>query len=226
MIISQTRQIILTMIPRVASTATVNTLVTLASSEIDFNYGVHNHMTLAELTTEYNNVDFSTYRKVAFYRDPLERCLSMLKHIKRGRRCADFFHAAFGNQYDISCAQRKTYDELSPELQAVNDSVTMYETFHHLKWFMEVGAYGRNQRAWLDYPNMELFDYAQYALRMRPLLNHMGLNGNAITIPRINASTTKPGIDDLSPAEEAEIKTYLADDYAFFASKGIVVPSA
>lgn len=98
------------------------------------------------------------------------------------------------------------------------DSASMIECFRAFKWNMEVGIFGKTQRRWVNAPVTPL-NFHDFDNEVGKLLALFDVHN--VTIPRTNESLTLPEKDTLTPAEEAEIRDYLQEDYEFLASRGI-----
>ncbi len=169
---------------------------------------------------DYTNLDLNDFKLYSFYRNPFDRCISVVNYLRRGKQCAKFFHAFFGDEYPLPCAYRKPYAEWTAEMQQMCDSVPMIEVFRKFKWFFERGVYGKTHKRWLDGPIIPL-NFDDYDNEVRRVLGEFGVDPSTVSIPHINPSTTLPEYDGLSNTEKAEIMEFLDEDYEFLASKGI-----
>ena len=185
----------------------------------DTHYG-YTHVAPALKETGPDIPNLNEYKFYSFYRDPFDRCLSVVNYLRRGRQACRFFHAFYGDNADISCASRVPYLQLSDELKAMIDAVPLIEVFRKFKWFFERSIYGKTQEPWLKGPVIPL-NFADYDNEVGRLLTEFGVDPSTVTIPHINESLYLPEFDTLTAAEEAEIRDYMADDYAFLATKGI-----
>lgn len=222
MIISTDRKVMFLMVPR-TGTNTIRTMfkatgIPLAVCD-DNHYGIQNiKEVLDEIGVDSSNLN--EYKIFAFYRDPFERCMSVLNYLRRGRQAMRFFHAFYGDSVPISCASRVPYQYWTDEMKELCDRVPMIEVFRKMKWFFERGVYGRSHKFWLDGPVIPL-NFADYDNEVSRLLVEFGVDPSKVTIPHINESLTLPQFDALSAAEEAEIREYLQEDYKFLESRGI-----
>jgi len=158
--------------------------------------------------------DYTVY---AFYRDPLDRALSMLRYIKRWRT-HNLFHAIYGNDVKISSLEENKYEDLSPELKALNDAVPLIEVFRKMHFHRDF-IY-RKQVHWIGHPRVHLLDYSNYEKEVRMLSKLFEID--ITDVPVLNASIRRNELDTLTPEERQEIVQYYALDYEFLESKGII----
>lgn len=158
--------------------------------------------------------DYTVY---AFYRDPLDRAVSMLRYIKRWRS-HNMFHAIYGNDVKISSLEENRYEDLSPELKALNDAVPLIEVFRKMHFHRDF-IY-RKQIHWIGHPCVHLLDYSNYEAEVRQLADQFEIG--IVDVPVLNPSVRVDALDALTEEEQQEIKLYYADDYRFLESKGIV----
>lgn len=220
MIISTENKIAVFLVPR-TGTSSLSTLFQQSGANLHLCRHSHANMTSLDQVASEENIDLTGFRYYAFYREPYDRAVSIVNYIRRGRQCSKFYHAFFGDRYPVSCAGRQTYRELSPELQAVNDSVPFIEVFRRFKWFFEKGAYGKTHKRWLDHPEVQPLNFHDYDGELNRLLVEFGLNPSTVNKPVMNQSIYIPELDVLSASEEQEIRDYLSEDYEFLASRGI-----
>lgn len=157
--------------------------------------------------------DYTVY---AFYRDPLDRALSMLRYIKRWRT-HNLFHAIYGNDVKISSLEENRYEDLSPELKALNDTVPLIEVFRKMHYHRDF-VY-RNQTHWISHPRVKLLDYSNYEAEVRMLADQFEID--IPDVPVLNASIRSNELDILTFEEQQEIMRYYAKDYEFLESKGL-----
>ena len=217
MIISSEKKIGVFLVPR-TGTFSLSTLFRQSGLNLDLLH--HGHQSLNALR-ENPPCDLTGFRYFSFYRDPYDRAISVVNYLRRGRQCAKFYHAFYGDSVRISCADRKTYYELSDELRALNDAIPMIDVFRKFRWFFDNGAYGRTHKKWLDYPEVEPLNFHDYDNELNRLLREFDLNPAQINKPKMNSSISIPELDVLSDSEQQEIRNFLAEDYEFLASKGI-----
>ena len=169
--------------------------------------------------TDENIGDPSQYRLFCFYRDPMDRALSMLRHIKR-RKCHEMFHSIYGNQVKISALGNNTYFGLSPELRKLNDDTRMIDVFRKMKYHRDITY--KKQVHWLDHPaNIEYLNFKNFNEEFLMLANLLGIEH--VRAPVTNVSIkVEPYIDYLSPEEEQEIRDYYKEDYDFMREKGLL----
>ena len=231
MIVSNEKKIIMLFVPRTGTntlrTMFKNTGVPLAvcdESHVEYKTMIQvinsNDYPLEEKFRIPNLEAFAEYKVYAFCRNPFDRCISIVNYLRRGRQCAKFFHAFYGDDFPISCSYRKPYAEWTDQMRQMCDSVPMIEVFRKFKWYMERGAYGRTHHRWLDGDVIPL-RFEDYDNEVSKVLIELDVDPSTVTIPHINPSTTIPEYDTLSPSEEAEIREYLREDYELLASKGV-----
>lgn len=222
MIISAEKKIVVFMVPR-TGTNTLRTLfestgIPLAACD-DYHYNV---LDIPSVMDELGITNYNEFRYYSFYRNPFERCLSVVNFLRRGRQGSKFFHAFYGDDviFPVSCASRVPYPEWSDEMKAMCDSVPLIEVFRKFKYFFERNIYGKTHKPWLGGP-VQPMNFADYENELSRLLVEFGVDPSTVTIPHVNPSLTLPEFDHLSASEEAEIREYLQEDYDFLASKGI-----
>lgn len=225
MMISTEKKVIMFFVPRTGT----NTLKTMfESTGANFSHLSNAHFgykNLVEILSiepgKYGIQDLSEYKIFSFYREPFDRCISIMNYMRRGRLSVRFFHAFYHDEVPLSCASRKTYDQWgSDEMRDMCNSVPMIEVFRKFKWFMERGVFGKTQKRWLDGP-VEPLDFRNYDQEVAKVLNALDIDPTGITIPHINPSLTLPEYDHLEPEHEAEIREFLKEDYEFLRSRGI-----
>lgn len=81
------------------------------------------------------------------------------------------------------------------------------------------------QVAFLNPPNktVDLFNFHDFANEVVRLAGELGYSINSAQVPKINESANRKQVSDLTTAEIERIQDIYAEDYAFFASKGIDV---
>lgn len=164
--------------------------------------------------------DPSEYTKYAFYRDPVERAVSMLRYIKRWRT-HDFFHAFYGNEIKMSVFEDNPYEELPRELKQLNDSISLIEVFRKMTHHRD-NVY-RKQVHWLDFSDMQFLDFKNYNQEIEKLASILDINIGEVPIG--NPSLKIEHLDRLSQDDIQEIKEYYSEDYLFFKDHGILLNS-
>lgn len=167
-----------------------------------------------------NAQNLSTYKVFAFYRDPFDRVISCVNHLRRGRLHARFFHAFWGNDVRIKCTSRLAYEDWTPEMKQLHDEIPLIEVFRKFRYFFEKGVFAKTHKPWLTDGVIPL-NYHNFNTEMATLLAEFGVDSSTVTIPQLNGVTLDPQLDSLSPSEESEIRAYCQEDYTFLASKGI-----
>ena len=195
---------------------------TVSLTEIFKNLGVeeavHDHSSYKEIQYRIDNgLNIEGYRFFCFYRDPVDRCRSMITHFMR-KRCREFFPLLYGNSVPFSILDNRTYGFLSSDLQEKIDSVPMIDVFRKMNHFKEL-VYGK-QIDWLNFDKIEYLNFHQYESQVKFLLETLDFDSN-IDIPKYNTSI-KNTKDFLSDDDVSEIKEYYKEDYEFFNSRGIV----
>jgi hypothetical protein len=185
----------------------------------------HDHINLEGMLVQFPQMIpiLSEFTFYAFYREPLDRALSMLTFLKR-RRVAEVMHRLLGNDPPkISCLNRRNYENQSTAIQAANDAIPLIRVWRGMRNYIDgqkLGAYSK-QVNWLNKPsiNMIYLNFHDHDNEIRRLLTGFGANPN-IVIPTENEQPKLP-IDTVTPEEAAEIRAFYQEDYDFFASKGI-----
>lgn len=233
MIVNHTRKIILFNVPR-TGTVTLRDVAKKSNAKFDhINYQHQNYKSVrnnilrgvpANQNYGFDSVDtLDSYEMYCFYRDPFERCKSALNLLRRGRLHCRFFHAFYGDEFPISCANRdEDYDNFPQWKKDAINRISFAATFRKLKWFFEEGAFMKGHFGFLDGPvqplNFDMFD-----TEARRILPRLGIPAN-VQIPRLGSAPHIPEYDGLSPAEIREIRNYFDQDYEYLDSKGITFP--
>lgn len=219
MILSKQKKIVIFLTPKTGTYTLCKTFCDKGLDECGHN---HENYTAFDALSRRNPDKYgdpSEYTKYAFYRDPVERAVSMLRYIKRWRT-HDFFHAFYGNEIKMSSFEDNPYEDLSPELKALNDSVSLIEVFRKMTHHRD-NVY-RKQVHWLDFPDMQLLDFKQYNQEVQKLADRLCINNiNEVSIG--NPSLKIEHLDYLSQDDIEEIKEYYTEDYKYFKDRGINV---
>jgi hypothetical protein len=223
MIIDNTRKLAVFMPPKTATHSLYEVFRDASLTHVS-----HDHINLDGMLVQFPQMQsqLGAFTFYAFYREPLDRALSMLMFMKR-RWCAEIMHRVLGNGARISCLNRKFYEDLSPELQAANDTITPIQVWRAMQDRINSGrlAAWSKQVNWLNQPsiNLILLNFHDHDAEMRRLLTAFGANPDRV-LPNENEQPKRPDIDILSPEDAAEIRAFYQDDYDFFTSKGITFP--
>lgn len=223
MIMSKKRGVVMFQVPR-TGTNTLTTMFRKTGAVLDIcdetHFGYRDIITGPEYAVELGIVNPADFTYYSFYRNPLDRCISVVNYLRRGKQCAKFFHAFYGDDFPMSCAYRKPYSEWTDEMRQMCDSVPFIEVFRKFRWFFERGVYGKTQKRWLDGPVIPL-NFDDYDNEIRRVLVAFGINPVGVMIPHINPSVYLPEYDELNDTDRAELMEFLAEDYEFLESKGI-----
>jgi hypothetical protein len=179
----------------------------------------HSH----ENYTEIKNVgldissDFPNYKFFAFYRDPVDRCLSVIKYCKRVHY--GFALNAFCDDASQIHNESTQYQDLSDELKNKIEGISNTQ---YISAFVNpiFGPMVFPQKYWFDHDiDITMLDYANYNIEVRRLMQLFDLNVSEI--PKLNVSPSVPSQDILTQSEIDAIKLMYKKDYDLFASKGI-----
>jgi hypothetical protein len=214
--------VVVFLVPK-TGTSSLTQLFRRIQKEAEISFCVHAHGTWHNFEKMDGEIspDIMSYRKFAFYREPVDRIISIVNYLRRSRQLAKFYHAFYGDKYPISCSYRGDYTTLSPKMKKMNDAIPLMEAFHKFRWFFERGAYGRLQMEWLDCPGLELLNFHDYHNELGKLLIALNLDPEKVVREKVNQSIYIPELDTLTAEETAELREYAKEDYEFFASKGI-----
>jgi hypothetical protein len=147
------------------------------------------------------------YPVFSFYRCPVERFMSAYNYI------VSEWHLIWGNypiSPEIMAKAQAEIQELTPE--DILDVMVRVERG-------PVMDLSRLQTKWLV-PKVQLLDFRDFDAELVRLATSMGLDPPA-HVPHNNKGVTKFCADDLSPETIDRIKQHYAQDYEFFASRGI-----
>lgn len=218
MIVSKQKKIVIFLTPKTGTYTLCKTFYGKGLDECGHNH--ENYTSFRSLSNRDPDKygDPSKYTAYAFYRDPVERAVSMLRYIKRWRT-HDFFHAFYGNEIKISSFHDNPYEELSPELKAINDAVPLIEVFRKMTHQRD-NVY-RKQVHWLDFPEVQPLAFSRFEHEVRRLAKDLDLNIGEIPVG--NSSVKIEYLDHLSQDDVEEIKEYYFEDYKYFNDRGIDV---
>lgn len=223
MILSKEKRVVMFQVPR-TGTNTLTRMFRNTGIKLDVcneeHFGYRDIFNSPEYAAEMGITNPTDYTYYSFYRDPLDRCISVVNYLRRGKQCAKFFHAFYGDDFPISCAYRKPYAEWTDEMRQMCDSVPLIEVFRKFRWFFERGVYGKTQKRWLDGPVIPM-NFDDYDNEVRRILVKFGIDPVGVTIPHINPSVYLPEYDELNDADRAELMEFLKEDYDFLEAKGI-----
>jgi hypothetical protein len=208
MIVSKKNKVVIFLVPKTGTYTLCKTFYDKGLDEC-----AHSHENYSAIC---KRRDFSQYTMFAFYRDPVERAVSMLRYIKRWRT-HDFFHAFYGNEIKMSSFGDNPYEDLSPELKALNDSVSLIEVFRTMTHHRN-NVY-RKQVHWLNFPDMQLLDFRNYDEEVQKLAEILDINISEIDIG--NPSLKIEHLDNLTKDDIQEIKNYYTEDYMYLKERGI-----
>ena len=216
MIIDNKNKIVVFLVPRTGSV----TLHSLCSNQNLYRCDHIHHINFDSFMERYAPFleDIEEYRCFAFYRDPVERAISLMKHFKRVNYIT-MLHYFYGNSIQISCLDRTPYKDLSVDLKDKLEKISISD-FYSVKTMKElemVPAY--HQAYWLDYPIINLLDFRDYENQVKWLLNEMQIPVDVV--PKLNQSISVEENDHVSDEEYAYILNLYQRDYDFFASRGI-----
>lgn len=194
------------------------TLYNLFYGKIDVCGHNHEHLKRFEMISKKDGSFGSplAYTMYAFYRNPVERAVSMLRYIKRWRT-HNFFHSFYGDTFRMSCLEENEYESLSPEMKKLNDEVRLIDVFRKMTYLRD-NVY-RKQVHWLDCEHINLLNFDDYDNELRKLSDLLEINITEVSI--YNPSIKIDYLDQLSTEEVDEIKEYYKEDYDFFNKKGI-----
>jgi len=220
MILDHSRKMGVFFVPKTGS-ATVCSLF----KDYSLDENIHNHKDLSRVIRKNPDIDFSTYQFWAFYRDPVDRFLSALVYQRRAPNFSTrFLHYFLGDQaLDISCLAVNSYSGWSSDQQAMLESVSLQD-FLTSNFITDADPIlFKNQIDWLNYSNVTLLNYGNFASEIQVLATAWGI-AVPDPLPNINTSVklpTDPTAATLDPATLQQIKDLYRADYQFFASKGI-----
>ena len=169
--------------------------------------GLHHNTPLWRITTLYPDFDVDNqlmnYRVICFYRDPIDRHLSGM--------------AWYLEHYNLDT-------NMSVD-QFLDEHGFLGYQFCWLANILPSAGPNWNATPWHPVP-IELYNFHDFDNEVVRIAASIGVNMNPNQVPKINESTQRKYLEDLTQAEIDRLKEQYAPDYAFFASKNIQVPTA
>lgn len=180
----------------------------------------HNHFNFDLFYNYYSydidEEDLKDYRCFAFYRNPLERAVSIYRHFKR-KHWVPFLFYFYGKHANVSTLNRTPYEQLDGELKEKIERITI-DDFYNSNYVYDA-ANLQPQTYWLNYSFMNLLNFHDYDNQVRWVLNELGITVD--TIPVLNESIKNKETDNLKWSTIENILKIYQSDYDFLASRGI-----
>lgn len=200
MIISHSKRLVTFLIPKTGTTTLVKHVFNKSDMK-SLDDVQHKHDNYEKFFKEHENHD--EYRFLCFYRDPIKRFISSWNHAKRVDPQL-LQHENIGN-----------IEECIDALLAENIPLLNSRKVDHRLWY--------NQVHWLACPNIELFDFRDYAKELIRMVlvydkDHWLRDYDPNLIQKTNMSKHAVQITE---SVEQKIREYYSDDYDFFESRGI-----
>jgi hypothetical protein len=207
-----------------------NTIASLFKN-LDIDDVTHNHLEYTRLAKNNIDIDFSSYKFYAFYRNPVERFISGYTFSKRNNEhFVRFLHYFLGEDaYNISCLMTTPYTLLSDDIKNKINTIT-FSDFINSNYVDDMAKYAGDlifapQSKWLNCsgcPPIQLLNFADFDNEILKIAGIFDLDIS--TVPKINQSVVVDGemtVDMLTPEQLQKIQNRYKDDYDFFNAKGI-----
>ena len=181
----------------------------------------HNHKNLTHFVKKFEP-NLTKTKMFCFYRDPLERMLSMWNYIRTTPgHMVKLLHYFYGNKFNISHLNQDPFHSLSSEMQDALAQINIIKFLN--SGFQRVSPNWPllyPQRDWLDFDNIELLPYSKFEAGVATIAEALGIDDYSLN--RLNTKETIPN-DPLITQEEIDyIISYSKKDYDFFQFKGIL----
>jgi hypothetical protein len=202
-------------------TGTTSLIDCFANTSFTFDQCVHNHMNVNHFVQRYNP-DLSTTKMFCFYREPVERMLSMWNYVRTTPgHLVKMLNYFYGNQFKISHLNRDSFESLSTEIQ---DALVRIKIIDFLESDFKEKVSPNwpllyPQREWLDFDNIELLPYSQFSTGVASIASELGIIDYTLNI--LNEKQSIPNDPTITQEEIDYIKLYSKEDYDFFQFKGI-----
>jgi len=187
-----------------------------------FDTCAHNHMTHDHFTKKYSS-ELTNTKMFCFYRDPVERMLSMWNYVRTTPgHLVKMLHYFYGNQFKISHLNRDPFQTLSLEIQDALAGIKIID-FLESNFKEKVSPNWPllyPQRNWLDFDNIELLSYDDFDMGVTSIAEQLGIS--EYTLNKLNTKKIIPNDPVITQEEIDYIKLYSEEDYDFFQSKNIL----
>jgi hypothetical protein len=218
MIYSSSQSVAVFLNPKTGTTSLVDSLT---NTNYVFDECQHNHMNF-DLFMRMYNPDLTNMKMFCFYRNPLDRFLSMWNYIRTTPghmvKMVHYFH---GDAIKISHLNRTPFQDLSSEVQ---DALTQINIITFLqsgfkdtlgsKWPLLYP-----QTNWVKFDNLTLLPYEDFNNGVAAITSALGVTD--YKVDTLNKRTIISN-DTIPTQEEIDfIKVYFKEDYDFFESVGI-----
>jgi len=220
MIYSAEKSVAIFLNPKTGTTSLVDCF---ANTSFTFDQCAHNHMNVNHFVKSYNP-DLTNTKMFCFYREPVERMLSMWNYVRTTPgHLVKMLNYFYGNQFKISHLNRDSFESLSAEIQ---DALARIKIIDFLESDFKEKISPNwpllyPQRDWLAFDNIELLPYAEFSTGVAVIAAELGINDYTLGI--LNAKEVIPNAPVITQEEINYIKSYSQDDYDFFQSMGITV---
>lgn len=179
------------------------------------------HAVPDDFLAKYPNL--AEYKSYVFFRDPLERFLSTVHHVKRGSatRYLDVFKTDENSMKTINPDGKpvRTWDDVISNVLPYGNKETSFEHLSYEdivvlsdKFELEFNFMFVPQVAWMTAPNIEVLDFSNYEAELRRISN--ALDPDAYPIQRLNVSPDQYKSEVTDKVVEF-VRTRYAADYQF-----------
>jgi hypothetical protein len=202
-------------------TGTTSLIDCFQNTTFTFDQCIHNHMNVNHFVQRYNP-NLSTTKMFCFYREPVDRMLSMWNYVRTTPgHLVKMLNYFYGNQFKISHLNRDSFESLSTEIQ---DALARIKIIDFLESDFKEKISPNwpllyPQRDWLAFDNIELLPYSQFSTGVASIASEIGITDYTLNI--LNEKQSIPNDPTITQEEIDYIKLYSKEDYDFFQFKGI-----
>jgi hypothetical protein len=218
MIYSAEKSVAIFLNPKTGTTSLVDCF---ANTPFTFDQCVHNHMNVNHFVQRYNP-DLTNTKMFCFYREPVERMLSMWNYVRTTPgHLVKMLNYFYGNQFKISHLNRDSFESLSAEIQ---DALARIKIIDFLESDFKEKVSPNwpllyPQRDWLAFDNIELLPYTEFSTGVAVIAAELGIMD--YTLNTMNTKQTIPNDPAITQEEIDYMISYSKEDYDFFQTKGI-----
>ena len=150
----------------------------------------------------------SSYKFLSFYRDPYDRCVSALYHMrdKMITNLDDFLELRANSG-------KRLYKRTE---MSISDMLDIFDELYHFKWFASIVL---PQSKWIN-NNVILFDFADFENEAKRMMDMIGVENYEVYHENKNYHEVQLSGEEISRIREI-CRTYYYEDYKLFDSMGI-----